>query len=689
MSLRGLKTYGRSGALLALLALFWASPAAAFQFTLGEVQGSLDSTLSYGLSWRMADQDKRLIGLREGGTAYSHNFDDGNLNYDKGDLVSNTAKITSELALKYQNFGLFVRGSAFYDFENRDEDRERTQLGSGALDLVGSDIDLLDAYLWWNFEVEGAPGQIRVGDQVLSWGESTFLQNGINVINPFDVSKLRVPGSELKEGLIPVGMVSASISPTEKLTFEAFYQYDWEAVEVDPTGSYWSTNDFAGADGQKVMLGFGDVHDNFDAPVGSTLLGVPRGPNVYADDYGQFGLAMRVFAPKLNDTEFGFYYMNYHSRLPVISSLTGTQAGLVAAGTISTVTPGIITSVLTNSGNPVPAIATYTPVIGSAAATAIAGSTAQTYAATSGNVPLSQAAGAAAASAYATDAYAKTARYVVEYPEDIQLFGVSFNTLLPDSGVALQGEISHRRGVPLQIDDLELLTATLEPLAMLKALGGAAFTPAWDVALIPTYSQLDTVTPWDIAAGGGGSIYIPGYERFNMTQVQTTATKLFGPTFGADQLTLVGEVGLTHVHNMPSKDDLRFDGAGTPVTGNPQHADPANPWAGHPNKPSEPASAFADATSWGYRAVAKLDFNNAIGAVSLSPRIAWAHDVDGNTPGPGGNFVDGRKAITFGIGADYQNTWSADLSYTDFFGAGRYNLINDRDFVALNIKYSF
>ena len=41
------------------------------------------------------------------------------------------------------------------------------------------------------------------------------------------------------------------------------------------------------------------------------------------------------------------------------------------------------------------------------------------------------------------------------------------------------------------------------------------------------------------------------------------------------------------------------------------------------------------------------------------------------------------------LGADYLNAWSADLSYTDFFGAGRYNLINDRDFVSFNVKYSF
>ena len=45
------------------------------------------------------------------------------------------------LSLEYNNFGLFVRGSAFYDFENEDGDRERTDLSNGALDLVGKDAN--------------------------------------------------------------------------------------------------------------------------------------------------------------------------------------------------------------------------------------------------------------------------------------------------------------------------------------------------------------------------------------------------------------------------------------------------------------------------------------------------------------------------------------------------------------------
>lgn len=712
MNLQGLKSHGRLGVFLtALLAMLCASPAVAFQFNLGDANGSLDSTLSYGVSWRLHNQDERLISLQEGGTAYSGNFDDGNLNYKNGDVISNTFKITSDLALDYENFGLFVRGSAFYDLENEEGERQRTELRSEALDLVGSDIDLLDAYGWWNFEAGDTFGQLRVGKQVLSWGESTFIQNGINVINPFDVSKLRVPGAELKEGLVPVGMVSASISPTENLTFEAFYQYDWKKVEVDPPGSYWSTNDFAGVGGNKVMLGFGDVPDMGNAAPADTLLGVPRVSDIYADDDGQYGIAMRVYAPGLNDTEFGFYYMNYHSRLPVISSWTGGPDGLVAAATVSgAITAGaggggaedIVAATLAafdgsnaetsvyagiaakGAGVPVMAAGligqTALESVGEAFATLVAGGANPLDPATMGAAKAfvganAAAIGAGVATPFATDAYAKTAGYQVEYPEDIKLFGMSFNTVLPKSGVALQGEISHRIDTPLQVDDLELLTATLEPLAT----GG----------LVESYSQYENeITPLDIIMNGA-PIYIPGYVELDVTQAQTTATKLFGPALGADQFTMVGEVGVTYVHDMPSKSELRFDGPGTPVTGNPDHADPAVPWSAHDNKPAEPAGAFADDTSWGYRMVAKLDFNDAIGAITLSPRIAWAHDVSGNSPGPGGNFIEDRKAVTLGLGASYQSTWSADLSYTDFFGAGRYNLVNDRDFLALNIKYSF
>ncbi|NJC87016.1 MAG: DUF1302 domain-containing protein [Desulfuromonas sp.] len=668
----------RGGLTLALL-LCAAAPAAAFQFTLGDVQGSLDTTVSYGLNWRVAEPDKEIIGIANGGRAYSVNGDDGNLNYKDDDYFSKVFKITSDLELKYENFGLFLRGTAFRDFVNAGGNLERTELEGDALDLVGENAELLDAFLWWDFELAGMPGTLKVGNQVLSWGESTFIQNSINTINPVDVSKLRIPGSELKEALKPVGMVSASLAANEYVSFEGFYQYDWEKTEIDPVGSYWSTSDIAGEGGDRVLLGFGQWSD-----LGTTWQGrviptpvtdshfnmVPRGADVYADNDGQYGFAMHLMVPQANNTEFGLFYMNYHSRLPIISAKTGTRTGrnrTVTAGTAAQTFSAVLPP---NPTIPQFVTAVNTAIVnGTNTGVALGLNPAVAQSVATGAVNAATAGGGTLANAYASNEYAQTAQYFLEYPEDIQLFGLSFNTQLEGSGVALQGEVSYRRDVPLQVDDLELLFAALGPINNNLA----------------KFNQLANVND----ATSHASPYeqtLDGYKRLDVTQIQVTATKAFGPMIGADQFTLVGEVGLTHVHNMPSKDKLRFESPGTYISGNQALAGAHAPTAAGKY---EDSSAFADATSWGYRAVAKLDFNNAIGAVSLSPRVAWAHDVDGNSPNPGGNFLEHRKAVTVGLEANYQNAWSADLSYTDFFGAGRYNLINDRDFISFNVKYSF
>ncbi|MEO8010090.1 MAG: DUF1302 family protein, partial [Dokdonella sp.] len=94
--------------------------------------------------------------------------------------------------------------------------------------------------------------------------------------------------------------------------------------------------------------------------------------------------------------------------------------------------------------------------------------------------------------------------------------------------------------------------------------------------------------------------------------------------------------------------------------------------------------------SWGYRLAMRADYNNFLGTpVNLSPRIAFNHDVNGTTPGPGGNFVEDRKSVTIGAEANYLSQWVFDIAYTNFFGAGSFNLIHDRDFVQIAARYSF
>ncbi len=619
--LSGLSAFGVT------VSVLFSTPAQPAGFERGDFSLALDTTLSYGLTWRLDDRDPELIGLANGGSAFSVNGDDGNLNYDT-DVLSNLLKITTELELSYRNFGAFVRASTFYDIENEDSSRARTPLSRLALDRVGSRTFFLDAFGWYKFNLGNMPGEIRFGEQVVSWGESTFIQNSINTINPIDVSAIRLPGSELREALLPEGMVWANLGLSENISLEALYLYDWEDTEIDPPGSYFSTSDFAGDGGTHVFLGFGSSPDVppfpfFFTGTGRPFLGVPKGPSRVADESGQFGVALRWFVPELNGTEFGFYFLNYHSRLPIANGRTGTLAGAGAAA----------------AAGPAAAAAVY-------AALGVA----------PGTNPTVDAQAAAAGQAAGTDAFAATASLFLSFPEDIKLYGVSFNTMIKE--IAVQGELSYRVDAPLQIDDVELLFASLSPI---------------DAGLRST-NQVGAF---------GFNEEVPGFIERDVVQFQATVTKLFGPLLGADQGVLLWEGAVTHISGMPDKNTLRLDAPGTFVSGNSIH-EVAGVQPG-----TESAEHFADATSWGYRLVGRLDYNGAIGAINLSPRFSFQHDVNGVSPGPGGNFVEDRKALTVGLRGTYQNTYELDVSYTRFYGAGRHNLLNDRDFLGLTFKYSF
>ena len=294
-----------------------------------------DNTLTYGVATRLRGQDKGILGLAASGTGFSVNGDDGNRNYDKG-LFTNAAKITSEVQFSFRSVGGFVRGFAFYDYENEKGDRARTPLSEDALERVGSRAEFRDAFIYGRFKLGRRPAELRAGWQVINCGESTFIQGGINAINPVDVSALRVPGAELRDALLPVGAVFLSVKPSKNTSLEGFWQYAWSSTKIDPVGSYFSTTDLAGGGANKVLLGFGSAPDSipvgFNIPGNPVGVAVPRVGDRKAGDAGQYGAAFRLFVPALGGTEFGLYYMNYHSRLPLIMARTGTQNALLVNG---------------------------------------------------------------------------------------------------------------------------------------------------------------------------------------------------------------------------------------------------------------------------------------------------------------------------------------------------------------------
>jgi len=673
-------------------AAFVPDAAQAIDFSAGGWTGSLNTTLSWGQLYRDQSRDARLIGTADGGTGRSVNIDDGNLNFSEG-LVSNAFKAVSELSLDRGNFGLFVRGSALHDEAIDSDDTERTIVSEDGKTLAGSYMRLLDAFVYGRWDLSGHELEIRAGNQVVNWGESTFIQGGINnAINHFDVSALRVPGSELREAYLPQQILKASFALSENLTAETIVLFDWDATAPEPVGTYFAANDFVPRGGDQVFLGFGAFSDQgvdyrpLGGPFIADFQAVPRDPTIHPDDSGQYGLSVRWFLPDISQgTELGFFFVNYHSKLPLISGRTGTQAGI--GNSLGTLTTVAATARGLAAGLPFAGAVAAAAGAGVATAAANGGNltlaTATQYATIAGNTVLTGGSVSTQASNLATHEYAKTAGYFTEYPEDIKLFGVSFNTQLGTTGVALQGEVSYRQDAPLQFDDVELLFAALTPFEAVALAAQGVPMPSVCTPALPTLTRCGQM------GGFGVNQVVQGWDYFDVWQGQMTATKAFPPMLGAAQVIAVLEVGATHVDGFPDKlaggpvgRGMRLNGPGTSVSGN-------GLLAGRHFGEVEPQYRFADADSWGYRLATRFDYLGLIGTWNFTPRVVWSHDVSGTSPGPGGNFVEDRYGVTLGVGASYQSRLEFDVSYTRFGGASRYNELTDRDFLAATVKYSF
>lgn len=425
---RGLAVAG-----LALLGTLPLGLAQAFQVRSGDWTTSLDTTVSYGVSYRMEGQDDKLIARANGGSGSNSgliNSDDGNLNFRKGDLFSEMVKVVSEMDLRYQErHGVFIRGRAFYDFELEDDSRRHREISDGGLDEAGSSIDLLDAFVYGSWTVGERDLNARLGRQVINWGEGLFYQNGIGATNPVDINALRAPGSEVKEAYMPTFMVYGSYELRDNLTLEGYWQPGkaWEASKIDPCGTYFSTLDPLGEDCeylsaaplQEQITGRVGEAMAFDSPtaaqawansltpglVNNLLRGyipttfIPRAQDIDGDDSAQYGLALRWYVPELNDTELGFYYLRYNMQVPMIGLTVGQPVVLPVVGALPD---------------------------------------------------------------------ASSSRYYAEYLEKRDLFGISFNTSIGGesifNGLSLAGELSYRPDTPIALGLNEYLpTALLNP----------------------------------------------------------------------------------------------------------------------------------------------------------------------------------------------------------------------------------
>jgi hypothetical protein len=418
----------------ALIGVGWlAESASAEVFEIGPVDGILDLTFAYGLSIRTEARDFDFVGIANGGRAPSVNFDDGNLNYDQG-VLANEFRFTGDLTLAWRNFGVFVRGFGFYDFESELSDRDRTELSKGARRRVGAGGELREYYLSANFTPGGTPIQLRVGNQTLNWGVGNFLRFGTDVVNPIDFVALTRPTALLRDIFVPQGMIWAASNVTELIAIEGFYQYDWEPVVDAPVGTFFSADDLIGAGGMnKYVTGDGeysdlgtDLDDAFGPapePLGfdENFMRVPSAGTDDPRDQGQYGFTVQVFLPMLNAASLRVHFINYHSRLPIISGIAADQDAIDEAVAIGATNPTDDEKLL-EFGR-----------------------------------------------------LSNETRFVAQYPDDIKMLGLSLDGALPYFGTLFGLELSHHFNWPVQIVSDGVIETALSPLR--NALDGAAPGP--------------------------------------------------------------------------------------------------------------------------------------------------------------------------------------------------------------------
>ncbi|MGB1581112.1 MAG: DUF1302 domain-containing protein, partial [Nevskiales bacterium] len=704
---------------------------------------------------------------------FSANHDNGNLNYDQYDLTQAVAKIKQDISLSYAGIEFFARYYFFYDVENYDRKNfrpnvmtpaavaaQQARINSGqygtavpgeAIELSrssrdreqnGSDFRLLDfnvtGYLPFIGDRELG---VTVGRQQINWGESTvIIVNSLNTLTSPDLNALYRPAFlNLDEVLRPVPAIKLGTDITDTLSAEIFYQYDWEGVEIPAPGNFMSFLDVGTNNNRDtVNLAFGKVaedpfrigraEESLLSAVSDIRGDIRLRPQNEPEDGGQYGLALNYYADWLNDgTELRFYAANYHSRLPYLSfygadlscaaNLMPTNDGVT--GILSLVNP--LASPGAGDGCPnadvgrfLGAVTAGVPVVGqpllAAAVAGLAGSLGGIVGG-DGTGPLGE--------AYPLS----TAEAILDYPEDIRVYGISFNTAFGD--LSLQGEVSYRPNLPVQIDEVDLAFAALNPAApygCLLAGSGCAPGSRDDSIALGLPGAPGVVDPLEAANLAGrrhafpdlvtayrgrtpGSVlpgeYIQGYERLPVAQYILGATYIIGPKnwLNADQIILFGEVGATHILDYPNPCELPLDGPGTTthITAGADGTGTAS-GGGHGvcsapgdsvydapsgvrfNPTQQDPDGYADEFAWGYRMIAIIRYESVFPGISFEPIILFADDVKGTAPGPGENFLEGRQNIVANVEMRVGNRWSFSAGYAWFRGAEPYNLISDRDF---------
>lgn len=599
--LRSLQLASATAGFLLTGTLLFSPSGVAYDFELagGDVQGSLKTTVSVG-----AKYDLKGYEIPD---ELEQNKNDGNRSFDGG-FVSKALKLTSELELKKDNYGAFIRGTAYYDYSlmkgknkwadnnaaynavNDDLDEAGTFSGwsKDAKDNQGRGAKLQSAYLFGNWALSGGQKlDLRIGDQTLNWGETIFYGSGLMGLNAFDGALASLPGSDgdLK---LAQGMVQADFAFNDAVTLSGFLQYDSKESILPGRGTFGSDTDLfvPGSDfGYKDIQKFANLATGGDVDTMRDLMN-GRGIDTTGDfvavadtsgtgsasNSGQWGLRA-TFEPKfLDDTQFALYYSNHHASIPVID-IDVAQDAVSKARADEAI--GLFAGIHILNNN----------------------------------------------------AYASTA-----YPEDTQLWGASFNTKV-FGYTQIAGEVTYQKDAPIWIDHPDDLISGILFAALRGLTDGGTYNPS-----LADPSKTATL----------GQTY-QNYELIDLWDASLSVIQPFGAVLGTDLMYVVAEVAGQQVSGLDNYDQYTAKGA--------------SEWYGE--DASLDANDRLDRFSWGYNLMLGANWNNVYtDGLNLESTVRFTDDVSGNSHLTG-RFEEGEKKLNMGLAAKYDDvvakvSWQGD-----------------------------
>lgn len=242
--------------------------------------------------------------------------------YDKGDIVVNRGDWLSELDFSYKGIaGFRLSGAAWYNAEfdrqvgvapgrpfssyNNNLFSDHTKRYHG-----GPSAEILDAYVFSNFDMGDMKTNVKLGRQTNLWGEALVLSahSISNQQQPVDGLKaVSSPGIDAKEVQLPVGQLHATTQINDKLSVSAMYQYEWKPTRIAEGGTFLASSDILlrGPDRAVTNQATGASRRN-------TGLAEPR-------DNHDWGLNARYNSEMLGGV-VGAYFRNYTEKGPTVST---------------------------------------------------------------------------------------------------------------------------------------------------------------------------------------------------------------------------------------------------------------------------------------------------------------------------------------------------------------------------------